>query len=636
VVTYNRKLREAAAAADGETVAADAPVPQQRRVKRHKTGTGRDTALSAAVASVEMAGAAWKNWKFGDRSWQAEAWRLYDITGQLRFVANWVGNSVSRCRLYVAEVDENGEATHEVKDNPEVAALAAGPLGRGPAKDEALRLLGINIFVPGECYIIAEADGIASGVDRWFVVSGAQIKKTGSDITVTRSQLQGGGVMKYRDGTDLILRCWTPHPRNTDEPDSPTRSALPDLRELEAIRKREFAELDSRLAGAGLLAVPEGIDFPRNPTDPTGPSGLMAVLQRAMAASLADRATAEAMVPIAFTAPAEAIDKIRHITFWSELSAQLLPLKESAIRSLAQDLDIPPEVMLGLGNSNHWSAWQISEEAVSTQIVPVLSRIADALTQGYLKAALEEMGLDPERYVYEFDTAPLTTRPNRSADAITYWDKLLISDQAALEAGAFNDGDIPVAEERLRRMMEMAVVQNPTLLAIPEVQAVLGVSIPIPISKVGEGQGEITSGDDTAPPDDETPPEQTPQTEESAASALFPVANMAVRRALALAGGRLFSHRERDRYPGVAKHALHVRYPDTITPGRAETLLAGAWDEVYAIADDLLVDAGELRNILHGFTIELLTRRMAYDPALLRDCLRAFDRYGRRPAAVGG
>lgn len=610
MVTYNAKIRRAKAEAEAAEQA-DPP----------KALTPRE-ALTAAVSSVRMDAAGWKSYKFGDRKWQDEAWRLYDITGQLRFVANWVGNSVSRCRLYVAEVGEDGENLEEVKDDVEVASLAAGPLGRGPAKDEALRLLGINLFVPGECYIVAEADGLATGVDRWFVVSGSEIKKTGDDITITRGQLQGGGTMRYRDGTDLILRCWTPHPRKADEPDSPTRSAIPDLRAIEAIRKREFAELDSRLAGAGMLGLPDSIDFPRQPDDNTGPAGFMQVLQRAMAASLADRASAEAMVPIMFTAAPDALDKIKHITFWTDLSDQLLPLMEAAVKSLAQSLDIPPEVMLGLGSANHWSAWAISEEAVTTQIVPVLSRIADALTQGFLRAALEEMGLDPDRYVYAFDTAPLTTRPNRSADALNYHERGLISDEAAREAGAFNDGDIPDPIERLRRLIEKVIPNQPSLLALPVVQQILGVTLDVPAAELepaGGGGGQQPGGGEVV--DEETPPEQPTQTEQDAALVgLYPVANLAVRRALALAGGRLVPHRQRDRYPGTARHGLHVRH-GAVDRARADTVLAGAWDDLHAVADDLLVDPAELQHLLHEFAAELLTRGMAYDPGLLRAVL---------------
>lgn len=589
-------------------------------------------AVTASVATVEMSGS-WQTWKFGSAAWQREAWRLYDITGQLRFVANWVGHSVSRCRLYVAEVDESGEAGQEAED-PDVAALAAGPLGSGPAKDEALRLLGINLFVPGEGWVVAEADadkdGLGQGDDRWFVVSSQQIKRVGDDVVIRRSQLQGGGEMVYREGIDLLLRVWTPHPADTDQADSPTRSAIPDLREIEALRKREFAELDSRLSGAGVLWLPDGIDFPRGDQDPPGVLGFAAVLQRAMAASLSDRSSAEAMVPIVAKAPAEAIAAIRHMTFWSDLSDQLIVLREAAVKSLAQSLDVPAEILLGLADSNHWSAWQVSEDAVTTQIVPVLSRIADALTAGYLRRALEDMGLDPDRYVYAFDTAPLTTRPNRSADALNYHAAGLLSDQAAVEAGAFRVDQMPDEEERLRRIVERAVAGAPSLLGDPMLQELLGLKVSTP-----PPAAEVEGGPPPPPPapvrDPESPPEQTPQTEQAAA--LTAVANLAVRRALALAGGRLVPHRQRDRC-AVARHDLHACH-GPVPRDQADQVLRGAWDDVAAVADDLHLDPAALEQLLHGFAVELLTRGMAFDPALLRDLVTAAIR-GRRLAAPVG
>lgn len=590
-----------------------APAPEPEPVARR--------ALSAAVASVGLDGTAWRTYRFGDRSWQADAWRLYDITGQLRFVGNWLGNSLSRCRLYVAEVGEDGEAGNEAT-NPDIANLASGPLGSGPAKDESLRLLGINLFVPGEAFIVAESDGVATGVDRWFVVSGRQIKREGDRITIKRSQLHGGGVMEYRQGVDLILRVWTPHPADTDEPDSPTRSAIPDLREIEANRKRVFAELDSRLSGAGLLGLPDGIDFPRGDDDPPGAAGFMAYLMRAMGTSLRDRSSAEAMVPIMFTAPAEALDKIRHITFWSELSDQLLPLREAAVRSLAQSLDVPPEVLLGLGGTNHWSAWAISEEAVTTQVVPVLSRIADALTQGYLRAALTDLGQDPERYVYHFDTAPLTTRPNRSADALNYHERGLISDTSARDAGAFSDEDTPTDEERVRRLFERAAVTQPSLLADPSVREILGITTVTALPAGESGQPPPPPGEQ---PQDNSPPQPTPQTEDGGpggrAAALIAVSKLSVLRALALAGGRLVPHRQRDRWQNTARYQLHSRH-GPITRDEADNILRGAWDDLPAVAGELMVTPGQLQFLLHEFCAELLTRGLAYDPALLTDLLR--------------
>lgn len=592
--------------------------------------------LSAAVARVDMNGTAWKTWKFGDRAWQADAWRLYDITGQLRFVANWVGSSVSRCRLTVKELDDEGEPTIAV-DDPEIAALAKGPLGTGAAKDEALRLLGINLFVPGEAFIVAEADGLGPGVDRWFVVSGSAIKRDGKQITVKRALLNGAGVMKYREGTDLLLRCWTPHPKDTDEPDSPTRSAIPDLREIEANRKRVFAEMDSRLAGAGVLTLPEGMDFPRQPGEAADPAGFATVLMRTMAQSLTNRESAEAMVPIILQGRADQLDKIKHLTFWSELSDQLLPLRKAAITSLAQSLDVPPEVLLGMGDSNHWSAWQISEEAVTIHIVPVLTRIADALTVGYLRAALETMNRDPDRYVYMFETGALTTRPNRVSDGLEYHGKMLISDDAAREAGAFSDDDKPSAEETVRRLVAKAVEQNPVLVTDPVVQQILGIGPIAPVSGSPAVEGPPADQDENegqqGPPDTQPGNTDTPPAQDGEA-ALLPVCTLAVRRALGLAGTRLVPHTKRDRYPGTARHALHVRH-GPISRDQAVTSLRGAWEDLHAVADDLLVDGTQLEELLSGFCIELLTRGMAFDPALLREVLRAVQTRDRAPLPAG-
>lgn len=599
--------------------------------------------ITASVAPVQMEGAGWQTWRPGSRAWQNEAWRLYDITPQLRFTANWVGNSVSRCRLYVGEVDDSGEVIGEAED-PEVAALAAGPLGQGPAKDEALRLLAINLYVPGDGYIVAEADAGENGDDRWFVVSGRQIKLSGERIILRRSLLHGGGDMLFRPGVDLLLRVWTPHPADTDEPDSPTRSAIPDLREIEALRKREYAELDSRLAGAGILALPQGIDYPRGPDDPPGIEGFQRLLMRAMATSLVDRASAEAVVPILMSAPGDLVDKIKLITFWSELSDQLLPLREAAIKSLAQGLDIPPEILLGQADSNHWTAWQVSEDAISTQIVPLLSRIADALTTGYLRPALEQLGVDPDRFVYAFDTAPLSVRPDRSQDALSFHKALLLSDEAAVEAGAFEPEQMPTQRERLRRLAEQAVIAQPALLADATIRELIGMPAPppsvvAPVPPPGEqppapGQpaqpGEAPRAIPAQP--SEPPPAPTaPPVQQNAA--LYAVAGMAVRRALTLAGSRLVPHFQRDQWPDTARFQLHTKV-GPVAAGAAEKALRGAWTELAGAAEDLGYDPDQVQALLHGLCVELLTRGMAYEPDLLRGLVAAASRDRRLSPAL--
>lgn len=579
--------------------------------------------MTAAVSRLSMDGASWRSYRFGDRAWQADAWRLYDITGQLRFVANWVGNSISRCNLYVARTNPDGSPGERVDTGP-VAELAAGPLGTGDAKAEALRLLGIDLFVPGEAYVVAQSGGAEDGGDLWWVVTSRQIRRQGDKITVSRSPVHGGGTMEYREGIDLIIRVWTPHPADTSEPDSPTRSAIPDLREMEALRKREFAELDSRLSGAGVFALPESLELPRGDDDPVGAAGFSALLGRVMSRSLRDRSSAEAMVPIIITGPGDDIEKIRHITLWSELSEQIGTMREGALRSLAQSLDIPPEVLIGIGSStNHWNAWAISREAVQIHIKPVLTRIAAALTTGYLAPALEAMGEDPTGFMYAFDTAPLTVNPDRSSDAKDLHDRMLLSDTVTRAASSWSDGDAPSSAERSIRLVEKLLFASPdAVLSDPALRALIGLpeaqTVPVAETTVPTGQEE------QPPAEEETLPEEVEEEVEEeqgpppagppmAPPGLSFAAQLAIRRALGLAGTRLVPHSKRP--VGVPSYQLHVHH-GPVGSQKISTFLNGAWrDEFVGVGPAFGIDDQLFLAMVEEHCHDILIRGIAYDPS---------------------
>src|SRR5690554_3923169 len=93
------------------------PKSTSQAAARAAPEAARARGLTASTATVELGReSAWASWKFGNREWQTEAWRLYDIVPELRFLAGWIGDSVSQCRLYVTRVDETGEETGEVED----------------------------------------------------------------------------------------------------------------------------------------------------------------------------------------------------------------------------------------------------------------------------------------------------------------------------------------------------------------------------------------------------------------------------------------------------------------------------------------------------------------------------------------
>lgn len=623
----------------------------------------RSSALIAAAVPINLGDAAsWQMFKLGDHRWQHEAWRHYDICGEMRFVVNWVGQAISRCRMYAAQVTDDGVVGDEVEDS-RVKLIAETMFGTPAAKAQAQRLMGVNMMVAGDVFIVAEGyqqaitDG-GTASDKWYVVSSSEVFRRGDDIMVKRSITHGGGQYKLNPQTDLLIRAWNPHPRRYDAADSTVRAILPVLRELEQCTKRVFAELDSRLAGAGILLLPDNIDFPRVPTanpgdpQPTGVDGFAQLLQRTMATSMQQRDSAAAVVPIILQVAVDALDKIKHLTFDSTISDHISEMRKAAVERMAMSLDIPPEVLTGMGGSNHWSSWQIEESSIKIHIEPLLIQLADALNIGYFQPALKAAGIaDPEKMTLWFDVSPLAVRPNRADQALQFAEKEFISAEAARNNAAFTDDDAPDQKELVYNIVKQLVLAQPGYAADPEVQKILGLPKILPPPQPAappDPNADLMPGDpgyDDAGADpadvgarglpqfpsvqdaeqgNVTPPKKQKLSSLAASvglldgTNLFYAADSAVRRALELAGGRLVAGPARARY-AVPKHELHTQViPDR---SRVPSLLAGAWTHVREQAPALGVDADALEEVLGGYCTELMTRGLAHEPELLKSTL---------------
>lgn len=597
-------------------------------------------AVTAATAVVDLGeGSSWRTWKFGNRDWQKEAWRLYDIVPEFSLLADRVGDSAAQARLYVAEVSETGEDSAETQDAA-IAALAAIPLGTGAQRDEAFKLAGTDIAVGGECWIVGQGaakwkPGQDNPAGAWFVVTGAAITP-GDQVTVKLPMTRGGGKLPLTNGVDILARCYRAHPNDLDQANSRARSSIPVLREIELTTKRKFAELDSRLTGAGVMFLPEGVDFPRQEGDPEGIAGFMAYIQRAAAASMQDQSTASAMVPIMATLPDEMmqyVDQMKPVNFWSELSAEIAGMQAAAIARILHAYEIPDPN--AIETSNHWNGWLMSEEGTKW-IKAYLAPIADALTRSFLRPALTAMGvMAPERYAFAFDLSPLAVKPNRLDDALKLHERHLISDEEAVKAGAFTIEQMPTAQERVVQVLLTLIQADPSLLSNPAIAAALGLPevavAPTPAvvpSEVGEPD-EDEADEQGAPNNGERPAltaaldrriEQlalTPPAPPSIEAVFSAASKLLVLRALELAGGRLTSPAERrGRWAEVPRHELHARV-GPITYDKAIKVTEGAWNHVPVMAADLGVNAGDVQALISGYVIELLTRGMPHHDDLL-------------------
>jgi hypothetical protein len=615
------------------------------------TAHEQPASLVAAAARIHLDGLGWRTYKFGDDTWQTEAWRLYDIIGELRFVANWIGSACSRVRVYVAKVDDNGRVQGEVT-NKKIAGLADTLFGGPPSKAEALRLLGINLTIAGDCFIVGRGTKDPES-DEWFIVSTSELKRWGSRISW---EFPDGMKETLDPKQDLVIRVWTPHPRRGLWADSPTHAALPMLWEIERLTRFVFAQIDSRLVSAGMMFIPKELSFPDEEDAEggilTGAEALTTRLMKTASASLKGEGTAAGVVPTFVEVPTDALGKIDLLQFTSELSKNALELRTEAIRRFALAMDIEPSILSGAGEANHWGAWQIMEGQINVHIIPLMSRICDALTTAYLQPALKTINEDPERYVFWYDTAPLTVRPERGKEAREMYKEGIIGRETVITLNDLKLSDIPEDEEDLRLFTRELMLRDPNLFQIPVVRKIAGytdeilppdtvVTPPAQPGMPGAGPPpppapptgiQPTSGGPmpleseaqnrlSGPPP--APPGVTASATVPASVNTFVVSNATVLRALDRAGKKLLDRHSRDKWPEVPAYELHTR----IRVGdreHASRLLDGAWDHlpVLAAAVDHNMNTPALQETLHEYCVTLLTNEQPHHVQLLGQYLR--------------
>lgn len=552
-------------------------------------------------------------------AWQAAAWAQYDSIGELRSAANWLGQSMSRATLAIEHIGPDGKP-----DGGEVPMVVTDLMGGWTDDVDHYRMLlatiGAQFTVAGEFYLIAQASESASGGFEWSVGSTDEITVLNDVVKLDRGD---GQVVDLDEQTSIVIRVWRPHPRRWVEADSAARAAWSALNEIAQLTAQIDAHNDSRLAGAGILFIPSSIRV----TPPThvdvgdGEDPFGAVLADAMLTPLRDRGSAASVVPIVITADPEDIAAVRHLTFSTTMPAELVAIRDAAVRRCAVILDLPPEALLGMGDVNHWSSWQITEQGVKTYIAPALSVVAGALTSGYFAPALTVAGLDPAAYRLYFDTTELTIVGDRSSDARELWDRGALSTETLLEVHGF-DGEGPTDEERLQRLLWAIAKDNPALLS--GILSALGVKAspslepapaaapaveapPAAVPAVEPSPATPATTPRTAPPADTAPGTAPPPA--AGAASLVPVARLAVDHALGRAANRRQTRAQRAALALMSPSARYQR----MDIGEDETghALAGAWDDLPAALSGLPAHRVALiASALDDYTATLLTSRL--------------------------
>lgn len=465
-----------------------------RPVRRMSTEQQMANALVAAAESMskrlEMS-----NGQIGE-SWQTEVMELFYRVPELRTAARITGRAMSQCRLILARVGTNGEpipldiGTPENPgkdaDHPGVKLLnkfAGGAGGQAALLDQ----MGVLFTTTGEGVVIGKVNpndvNLAEDFDTLQAYSPTQVVSRNKTITVKLDDsTRSDKTVNEEDGYTAV-RIWRPDPFKSWNADSAAKSSISLLREIALYDDRIRATAISRLAGPGILFVDEDLTLPVStkedePKEDGHLDPFMVFMMEVMSLAMQNQDSAAARVPILVRAkdPEKAA---KLLTFDSPFDDKILELRESALGRFAVAVDMPAEVLSGLGELQHWTGSLITEDWKKTYLQELMGLFCGSITSGwFLKAmAADGHGDRPNDVIVWYDDSSVRTRENTGPEAQAAYDRGEITGDALRRLLGYDDGDAPdfTTPEGQRQLALMLVLKAPALA--PALSHYLGMEI---------------------------------------------------------------------------------------------------------------------------------------------------------------
>lgn len=590
--------------------------------------------------------------------WHVEAWAMRDTVGELRFAESWLAAALSRARLFAAKRPEPGMEPEPIETGPafDLVEKLAGGVG---GQSQLLSSFGSYLLIPGVGYLVGEA---REHGESFRVVNAEDIKlgkapESGDQAYEVREGEQSGDWRMLPENS-VVTKVYRPHPRHRWEPDSPTRAALPILRELLLLTQHVEATATSRLAGSGMQFFPAEMELP------DGWEKFIDDWVAAQVRPIRDRAATSAKVPFPMRVPGEFLQWMQNafVTYSTPFDEQSLALREEAITRLANAMPMPRPILTGEAQ-NHWGQWQVEEAGLKGAVEPTLEIICDGLTVGYLtpglsaaedineaaRLAMEEVLADSPmaEVLIWYDTSDLRVRPDRGPAAQEAYDRYQVDGEALRkelglsEAEPWDPDDeatqrvillthatspqSPLAEVALKKL---GILDDDDLPAPAPVPGSTGAPPPEPPPGAPPPPGGLPAeGERSLPDSRETPPpSQQPRAlpvraadvhvpdDPSGVSpglALVAACYTLVDRALEVAGKRVLSKLPANDRPAQEQcpaSRLHTCMDtDAVWPTAMQ--FVGAWDRLPDVAERLDEDHGALRAALDAYVRGLVATR---------------------------
>lgn len=426
--------------------------------------------------------------------WQADAWDYRDLVGELAGALRFRSNAISKVALTIGQVAEGKDEPIDVDSDectlaPAVKKAAQDCLDRLPWRNgyAFLGVLDTCFSVAGEAWLHGRPG--EDGEDEvWSVLSTDEVQPVGSGGRLGIVSVPGKPARPVDPAKEALIRLWVPHPRFKQMADSPLRSIRDVLEDIVLAGREIRAAARSRIAANGILFVTHDMSIMKTRADQTDePDDFIADFQASMLAPIANEGEAGAVVPIVVQADREDIAAVKHLSMERQTSADIGDKQQRSLTRMAESIDVPPTVVTGLGDTNHWNAYVIDATTWRNHLEPGVRVEVDSLTEGYLRTSLMMpvtqggYGLardEVNQVVIWYDAGKVTENANRGGDAKDAYDRFAIGPEALREALGFGEDDKP-SDDELKIMLASKVSVDPAT-AGALLQNAFGFDLPTP------------------------------------------------------------------------------------------------------------------------------------------------------------
>jgi hypothetical protein len=376
--------------------------------------TSRPKAIVASATKVEKRDSETRKRQTED--WQTRALSYIYLVPELNFGSRFYSRMLKKVKIFPAILDDAGVTTR-ITEGPPVDILnrIQDP---GGGLSSILGSYGRLMFITGEGYLLGVDFGTPR--ERWQFVWNNELT-FGDSGQITWKRKSNAVPKEYSSSRAEAYRFWMPAPDESGAAESPMRGALEIAEELVLLGRAVRATAVSRML-QGILKIPAELSFgsevPGADADPEANPYLREMLDH-ITGVIETAGSAEAAMPLMTEGAMEFLAGLD----WMKIHDPATDYMEQALRTeaitrLSYGLDMPPEALKGMTDSNHWTAKQVMHDMWRSHGAGVAEQFCDDLSDSYLRPALiKEKYEGWDSIVVGFDDSEVVISPDRGEDA---------------------------------------------------------------------------------------------------------------------------------------------------------------------------------------------------------------------------